>query len=103
MSVGAAERDAHRGPPVRRREDRGAGGLFEVAAVMSVIFGSISVLMVATLGDQAAGPRGLSTILFIMAATALLFAACCYAVGRFHLSRVLELLPFPVVCGFQFW
>jgi SulP family sulfate permease len=66
-----------------------------------VIFGSIAALMVAGMGDLAATPRGLATILFVMASTTLMFAACCYAVGRFRLSRVLELLPFPVVCGFM--
>ena len=40
-------------------------------------------------------------ILAIMALTTLGFAAACYAVGRFRLSRVLEMLPFPVVCGFM--
>jgi SulP family sulfate permease len=66
-----------------------------------VIFGSIAALMVVEMGDRAATPQGLATILFIVASTSLAFAACCYAVGRFRLSRVLELLPFPVVCGFM--
>lgn len=66
-----------------------------------VIFGSIAALMVSAMGAQAASPRGLATILFVMSGTTLLFAASCYAVGRFRLSRVLELLPYPVVCGFM--
>ncbi len=66
-----------------------------------VIFGSIAVLMIATMGDLAASPRGLATILFIMAVTSLVFSVVCYLVGRYKLSRVLELLPFPVVCGFM--
>lgn len=66
-----------------------------------VIFGSISALMIASMGAEAASPRGLATILLIIAATSFLFALCCYAVGRFGWSRILELLPFPVVCGFM--
>jgi SulP family sulfate permease len=66
-----------------------------------VIFGSIASLMIVYLGGEASSSRGLATMLFIMAATTLLFAASCYAVGRFRLSRILEMLPFPVVCGFM--
>ena len=66
-----------------------------------VIFGSIAALMVVAMGDRADTPQGLATILFIIASTSLAFAACCWAVGKFRLSRVLELLPFPVVCGFM--
>jgi len=66
-----------------------------------VIIGAIAGLMTAFLGAEAASPRGLATILAIMALTTLGFSAACYAVGRFRLSRVLEMLPFPVVCGFM--
>lgn len=66
-----------------------------------VILGAVAGLMTAYLGDQAASPRGLMTILSIMALTTLGFSAACYAVGRFQLSKLLEMLPFPVVCGFM--
>lgn len=66
-----------------------------------VIFGSVSALLVAAMGDQAATPRGLATLLAIIALTSLAFSAGCFAVGRYRLSRILELLPFPVVCGFM--
>jgi len=66
-----------------------------------VIFGAIAALMIATMGDQAASPRGLATLLFIIAVTSLGFALACFLVGRYKLSRVIELLPFPVVCGFM--
>jgi MFS superfamily sulfate permease-like transporter len=39
--------------------------------------------------------------LFIISATSLSFAAACFLVGRYRLSHVLELIPFPVVCGFM--
>ncbi len=66
-----------------------------------VIIGAIAVIMVAYMGEEAAGPRGLATILCIMALTSLGFALSCYLVGRYRLSRLLELLPFPVICGFM--
>jgi len=66
-----------------------------------VIFGSIAALLVAGMGQDAGTPRGLATMLFVIASTSLAFSACCYAVGRFRLSRVLETLPYPVVCGFM--
>jgi SulP family sulfate permease len=66
-----------------------------------VIFGSISALMVSSMGDRAATSTGLVTLLAIIALTSLAFSAGCYLVGRYRLSRMLELLPFPVVCGFM--
>lgn len=66
-----------------------------------VIIGAIGVLMVSYMGEQAASPRGLATLLCIMALTSLGFASSCYLVGRYRLSRLLELLPFPVICGFM--
>jgi SulP family sulfate permease len=66
-----------------------------------VIFGSVAVLLVATMGDGVASPRELATLLFIIAITSLGFTVACYLVGRYRLSRVIELLPFPVVCGFM--
>jgi len=66
-----------------------------------VIVGSISGLVAVTLGAQAASPKGLATILAIMSLTTLGFSASCYAVHRLRLSRILEMMPFPVVCGFM--
>jgi SulP family sulfate permease len=66
-----------------------------------VIFGSIAALMVASMGDRAATSSGLATILCIIALTTLAFSATCYLVARHKLTRVLELLPYPVVCGFM--
>ena len=66
-----------------------------------VIFGSISALMIAKMGNEAGTPRGLTTLLFIISMTSLAFSGACYLVGRYRLSRVLELIPFPVVCGFM--
>jgi SulP family sulfate permease len=66
-----------------------------------VIFGSVSAVMIAAMGDEAASPRGLATLLTIIALTSLGFGFACHLVGRYKLARVLELLPFPVVCGFM--
>jgi SulP family sulfate permease len=66
-----------------------------------VIFGSVSALMVTSMGDQAATSSGLATILCVIGLTSLAFSAGCFLVARYHLSRMLELLPYPVVCGFM--
>ena len=66
-----------------------------------VIIGSIALLMVSSFGDEAVSPRGISTLLAVMAITSLSVSICLYCASRFHLSRLLELLPYPVICGFM--
>ena len=66
-----------------------------------VIIGSISVTMIATFGDAAASARGLATILAVMSSVSLAAALSFFLVSRFHLARLLELLPYPVICGFM--
>src|SRR5690606_5104476 len=46
-------------------------------------------------------PRGLSTMFAIITLTSLTVALSFLLVGRFHLTRLLELLPYPVICGFM--
>ena len=66
-----------------------------------VIIATIGVLMVAEMGSDAAGSRGLATLLAVTVISSLGVAASCWLVGHFNISRLLELLPFPVVCGFM--
>jgi SulP family sulfate permease len=66
-----------------------------------VIIASIGVLISAEIGAEAASPRGLATLLFIVAISSLLVSVCCFLVGHYRLSRLLELLPYPVICGFM--
>jgi SulP family sulfate permease len=66
-----------------------------------VILSTIGSLMVAEMGDAATGSRGLSTILAVVSLTSLVVALSFLLVGRFHLTRVLELIPYPVICGFM--
>ena len=66
-----------------------------------VIFGAITALMVGAMGERAGTPDGLATILFIIGSTSLTFSACCYLTARYRFSRLLELMPYPVVCGFM--
>ena len=65
------------------------------------IIGSIAILMIASLGDEAASPRGLATLLAIMSLVSLSVATSLYLAGKFHLAGLLELLPYPVICGFM--
>lgn len=66
-----------------------------------VIIGSISALMIASFGDEAASLRGLATILAIMSRVSFAVAISFFLASRYHLARLLELLPYPVICGFM--
>ena len=66
-----------------------------------VIFGSIAGLLATYMGAEATGPGGLATMLCVIFLTTLAFALCCYLVARYRISRLLELLPYPVICGFM--
>ncbi len=67
-----------------------------------VILSTIGGLMVAEMGETAAASsRGLSTMLAIVSLTTLVVALSFLVVGRFHLTRILELIPYPVICGFM--
>lgn len=67
-----------------------------------VILATIASLMVTQMGAaEAASPRGLSTMLSIIALTSFMVGLSFLLVGRFHLTRLLELLPYPVICGFM--
>ena len=66
-----------------------------------VILASIASLMVAQMGTAAVGPRGLSTMLVIMALSSLAVAGFFWLIGRYRLTRLLELMPYPVICGFM--
>ncbi|MEM1412142.1 MAG: SulP family inorganic anion transporter, partial [Pseudomonadota bacterium] len=66
-----------------------------------VILASAASLLAAHLGPDIDGPRGLSTMLALMALTSLTVAVAFVLVGHLKLARLLELLPFPVICGFM--
>jgi SulP family sulfate permease len=66
-----------------------------------VIIGSIGVAMMASFGEQATSLRGLATMLAIISLVSFTVAISFFCVSRFHLARLLELLPYPVICGFM--
>jgi len=66
-----------------------------------VILASVGGLLAANAGFDAMSARGLATMLAIMSLTSVTVAMCFFAVGHFHLTRLLELLPYPVICGFM--
>jgi sulfate permease, SulP family len=66
-----------------------------------VIIGAIAVLMMESMGAAAASPRGLATILAIMSLVSLTVSLGFFLCARFQLARLLELLPYPVICGFM--
>ncbi len=66
-----------------------------------VILASVGGLLVANIGSDVMSTRGLATMLAIMSLTSATVALCFFAVGQFQLTRLLELLPYPVICGFM--
>jgi SulP family sulfate permease len=66
-----------------------------------VILSSIALLMVATMGEQAIAKHGLATMLAVMSLSSLGVAFFFWVIGRFQLTRLLELMPYPVICGFM--
>jgi len=66
-----------------------------------VILASIAGLLVLHMGDDAASPAGLATMLAIMALSSLAVAAFFWVIGHYRLTRLLELMPYPVICGFM--
>jgi SulP family sulfate permease len=66
-----------------------------------VILASVGGLLVANVGFDAVSTRGLATMLAIMSLTSVTVALGFFAVGQFQWTRLLELLPYPVICGFM--
>ena len=51
--------------------------------------------------QRASTSAGLSTMLAVMALSSLAVAAFFWFIGHFRLTRLLELMPYPVICGFM--
>jgi SulP family sulfate permease len=66
-----------------------------------VILASISGLLVLHMGERATTSDGLATMLAIMSLSSLAVAGFFWVVGHFRLTRLLELMPYPVICGFM--
>ena len=66
-----------------------------------VILASIAGVMVLHMGERASTSAGLSTMLAIMALSSIAVAAFFWIIGHFRLTRLLELMPYPVICGFM--
>jgi SulP family sulfate permease len=66
-----------------------------------VILSSIAGLLVVHMGAEAVTPRGLATMLAIMSLSSLGVAGFFWVIGHYRLTRLLELMPYPVICGFM--
>ncbi len=66
-----------------------------------VILGSIGALLLTQIRPGDVGTEGLATMLAVMSLTSVVVALCFFVVGHFNLTRLLELLPYPVICGFM--
>ena len=66
-----------------------------------VILASIAGLMVAYMGETNVNSNGLATMLAVMSLSSLGVAFFFWMVGHYRLTRLLELMPYPVICGFM--
>jgi SulP family sulfate permease len=66
-----------------------------------VILSAIGALLALQVRPADLGTDGLATMLAVMSLTSVIVAACFFIVGHFQLTRLLELLPYPVICGFM--
>ena len=66
-----------------------------------VILASIAGLMVASMGEMRVSTNGLATMLAIMSLSSLGVAFFFWVIGHYRLTRLLELMPYPVICGFM--
>jgi SulP family sulfate permease len=66
-----------------------------------VILASIGTLLLAQIEPGDVGTYGLTTMLAVMAMSSVAVALSFFVVGHFKLTRLLELLPYPVICGFM--
>ena len=66
-----------------------------------VIIGAVGGMLVEEMGPAAGGTAGISTMLAVFAITSLFVAGAFFAVGFFKIVRLLELIPYPVICGFM--
>jgi SulP family sulfate permease len=69
----------------------------EQAVVILAGVGSVYAAQAGTAGSA----QAFSTMLALMAASSLAVALSFILIGHFRLARLLELLPFPVICGFM--
>ena len=66
-----------------------------------VILASIASLLVVHMGEGASSSNGLATMLAVMSLSSLAVAGFFWVIGHFRLTRLLELMPYPVICGFM--
>jgi SulP family sulfate permease len=66
-----------------------------------VILAAISALLVAHLGADGLEEFGLSTMLAVMSLSSVAVALFFWLIGHYRLTRLLELMPYPVICGFM--
>ena len=66
-----------------------------------IILGAIGATMVVYMGEDATTAKGLSTLLAVIALTSLLTAFAFFVIARLQLSRMLNMVPYPVVCGYM--
>jgi SulP family sulfate permease len=66
-----------------------------------VILASIAGLMVVYMGEKTVNSNGLATMLAVMSLSSLGVAFFFWMIGHYRLTRLLELMPYPVICGFM--
>jgi SulP family sulfate permease len=73
-----------------------AGSTEQAVAIIAVI----AFMMNSRIGEFSGVDSMAATMFVIMALTTLLFGVCLLLAARFNLALVIQLTPFPVICGF---
>mgnify|MGYP001823910513 FL=1 len=66
-----------------------------------VILSAIAGLLVLHMGERASTSDGLATMLAVMSLSSIAVAGFFWVIGHYRLTRLLELMPYPVICGFM--
>jgi SulP family sulfate permease len=64
------------------------------------ILATVAIAMNARMGEFAGPNAAAATMFALMAGTALILGVCFFLAARFNLGTLIQLIPFPVVCGF---
>jgi len=64
------------------------------------ILATVAIAMNGRMGEFAGPNAAAATMFALMAGTALILGVCFFLAARFNLGMMIQLIPFPVVCGF---
>lgn len=64
------------------------------------LLATIGILMNTRMGEFASPDAAAATMFAVMGLSSVAFGICLYLAGRFNLDQLVQLTPYPVVCGY---